>query len=211
LEVKPRIVPDGEWSGLAEKPTLPTKCEPLSPCVRSCIENSIPLGNPHIQMVSTQELIDAEKATCDQCIRELTAQLDKEKAEAAAVVEAKAVAEAEVKHQKQEARRKAEAEAAAKQAESDAANRKEEANTKARVEIRKRKCKAEGPPAELSSARASGGVACTLCVAAGETCIPQPGCRARACVWCCQDEELVLDYQKGRWTGACSRLRYRDC
>jgi hypothetical protein len=137
-------------------------------------------------MASTQQLLDAKKATSDQRIRELTAQLDKEKAEAEAAVaaEAKAVVEAKVEHQRQEAIRKAKAEAAAKQAESDAIRRQEEANKKARAEIRKGKRKVEGPPAESSATRASTGGLCAQCVAAGKLCAPQGGRRATACKWC---------------------------
>jgi hypothetical protein len=52
-------------------------------------------------MVSTQELLDAQKATRKQHIRELMAQLDKEKAEAeaAAAAEAKVAAEAKAERQ----------------------------------------------------------------------------------------------------------------
>jgi membrane protein involved in colicin uptake len=183
MEVKSQIVLDGGWSCQPRKRHSQPKRKPLSPCVQSCIENSVPLGNPHIQMASTQQLLDAKKATSDQRIRELTAQLDKEKAEAEAAVaaEAKAVVEAKVEHQRQEAIRKAKAEAAAKQAESDAIRRQEEANKKARAEIRKGKRKVEGPPAESSATRASTGGLCAQCVAAGKLCAPQGGRRATAC------------------------------
>jgi hypothetical protein len=126
-------------------------------------------------MASTQQILDAELAAHNKCIRELTAQLGKEKAEAAAVVEA------EAECQRQEAVRKAEAEAAAKQVESNATRRQEEATKKARVEVRKGKHKVDGPPVESSSARASGRAPCTLCVVAGEPCIPQSSHRVKAC------------------------------
>jgi hypothetical protein len=115
-------------------------------------------------MVSTQDILNAKMAARDQRIRELTTQIEKEKAEAKVAAEC----------QRQEAIRKAEVEATAKWEESDAAKREEEAAKKARVEIRKGKWKADGPPAELSSARVVGRASCTLCVAAGQPYIPQP-------------------------------------
>jgi hypothetical protein len=134
-------------------------------------------------MASTQELLNAQKATCEQRIRDLMAQLDKEKAEAeaAAVAEAKVAVEAEVECQQQEAKRKAKAEANAKQVEANAIRWQEEANKKARVEIRKGKHKAEGPPAELGSAGVSTRGPYAQCVAAGKSCVWQGGHRAMAC------------------------------
>jgi hypothetical protein len=132
---------------LAEKPTCPTKRNPLSPCVRTCIVNSVPPGNCVFIMASSQQSFDAQKANREQRIRELLAQLEQEKAEAEAAaaaeakaaVEAEAEAEAEAEKQRQEVERKAKAEADAKQAEADAIRKQEEANKKARVAIRRGK------------------------------------------------------------------------
>jgi hypothetical protein len=162
---------------LAEKPTCPTKRNPSSPHVRTCIVNSILWDNLTTKMASNQELLDTQKAIHQQCIRDLMAQLEQEKAEAeaAAAAEAKAAAEAEAEKQRQEVERKAKAEANAKQAEAD---------KKARAETRKGKRKAEDPPEELGSAKSPKGGPCVQCVSSGKTCVRQGGRRATACKRC---------------------------
>jgi hypothetical protein len=171
---------------LSEKPTCPTKCNPSSPHMRTCIVNSVPPGNCVFIMASSQQSFDAQKANCEQRIRELMAQLEREKAEAeaAAAAEAKAAAEAEAEKQRQEVERKAKAEADAKQVEADAIKKQEEANRKARVAIRRGKRKAEDPPEELGSAKALKGGPCIQCVSSGKTCVWQGGHRATACERC---------------------------
>jgi len=146
---------------LSEKPTCPTKREPSSPCVQTCIVNSVPPGNCIFNMASSQQSFDAQKANRKQHIRELMALLEREKAEAeaAAVAEAKAAVEAEAEKQHQEVERKTKAEADAKQAETD---------KKARAAIRRGKRKAEDPPEESGSAKTLKGGPCIQCVSSGK-------------------------------------------
>jgi hypothetical protein len=145
---------------LADKPTHPTKRNPSSPRVRSCIVNSILRDNLTTKMASNQELLDTQKAIRQQRIRDLMAQLEQEKAEAeaeaAAAAEAKAAAEAEAEKQHLEAEKKAKAEADAKQAEAD---------EKARATIRMGKRKAEDPLEESGSVRPMCIVQKNLCLA----------------------------------------------
>jgi hypothetical protein len=119
MEVVPGV---SEWrvEPLSKKPTCPTKCEPSSPHVRICIVHSVPPGNCVFIMASSRQSFDAQKAICDQRIRNLLAQLEQEKAAASAAAAAEAKAAAEAEKQRQEAVRKAKAEADAKQAEADA-------------------------------------------------------------------------------------------
>jgi hypothetical protein len=173
-----------EWQVelLSEKPTCPTKREPSSPRVRTCIVNSVPPGNCIFIMASSQQPLNAQKANHNQHIRDLMAQLEQEKAEAeaAAAVEAKAAAE----KQCQEVERKAKAEANAKQAEANAKQKQEEANKKARAETRKGKRKAEDPPEESESAKTPKGGLCVQCVSSGKIWVRQGGRRATACERC---------------------------
>jgi hypothetical protein len=55
---------------LAEKPTCPTKHNPSSPRVRTCIVNSLPPGNFITIMASSQQSFDAQKAIREQSIRD---------------------------------------------------------------------------------------------------------------------------------------------
>jgi hypothetical protein len=148
-EVKCRVVPKRRVELLAEKPTCPTKCNPLSPRVRTCIVNSILRDNLTTKMASNQELLNTQKAIRQQRIRDLMAQLEQEKAEAAAAAEAKVAAEAEAEKQRLEAEKKAKA----------------EADKKARAAIRMGKRKAEDPLEESGSVRPMRNVRKNLCPA----------------------------------------------